>query len=78
MRNLAAFVNFSCDPNLKAQPVVAQDGDRQHRRIAFVSVQDIKPGEELGYRRDVNATTTQSRKAGLDCLCGAPRCMRKV
>jgi len=57
----AEFINHSCDPNLKAWIV------RGH--ILYMSVRDIKPGEELtiDYRFDKGVERVV-------CRCGSPKC----
>eukprot|EP00908_Phaeocystis_cordata_P006389 Transcript_17001.p6 GENE.Transcript_17001~~Transcript_17001.p6 ORF type:complete len:281 (+),score=105.30 Transcript_17001:3999-4841(+) len=72
MRNIAACINFSCDPNLTMDPVTAAHGDAAFPRVGFFAKRDIGPGDELGYRRDKNAISNAKRVG--DCRCGAPRC----
>ena len=74
-RNVAAFINFSCEPNLVTKPITAPSGDNAMRRIAFFALRDISPGEELGYRRDTNATSRNSRDKRKPCNCGAAKCV---
>ena len=74
MRNVAAFINFSCDPNLEVKPIAAPSGDKRIRRVAFFAARDIKPQEELGYRRDPNACSSRSRDASIACSCGSSLC----
>ena len=74
VRNVAAFINFSCDPNLEVKPIAAPSGDKRIRRVAFFAARDIKPQEELGYRRDPNACSSRSRDASIACSCGSSLC----
>ncbi len=57
----AEYVNHSCDPNLAARIL------KEH--ILYVSLRDIKPGEELtvDYRFDKNVEKVK-------CRCGSPKC----
>ena len=74
MRNLAACINFSCDPNLEKRPIWASHGDRRFPRVGFFAKREINQGEELGYRRDENATTVKRRNGATQCRCGAANC----
>ena len=80
VRNIAAFINFSCDPNLDMYRVEGPSGDKSVPRVGFRAIRDIYAGEELGYRRDKNATSERARrKAGqLACGCGAKLCVKFV
>ena len=70
MRNLAAFINFSCAPNLEMRRV---KGAHQRARVAFYAKRDIGLNEELGYRRDDCASSAGSRNSTIRCLCGAAK-----
>ena len=78
VRNVAAFINFSCEPNLEARPIAAQSGDPRLNRVGFFATRDVVPGEELSYRRDKNAFTKKSREGALRCLCGSAKCIGVV
>ena len=78
VRNIAAFINFSCDPNLEMRPIESPSGDRQLPRVGFFAKEDISPGTELGYRRDQNATSKRSRQGALPCLCNSTKCVGTV
>jgi SET domain-containing protein len=73
MRNLAACINFSCEPNLEFRPVGTAHGDRRIPRVGFFARRDIKVGDELGYLRDASATS-KSKWSTLQCMCGAKTC----
>lgn len=73
MRNLAACINFSCEPNLELRPVGTAHGDRRIPRVGFFAKRDIKVGDELGYLRDASATGKKSW-SNLPCMCGARTC----
>ena len=73
VRNLAAFINFSCGGdvcNLKAESVKAEHRDRSFPKVAFYATKDIHAGTELTYQRDVGATSRKSRSK-VPCECGA-------
>ena len=74
VRNLAAFINFGCSPNLETRRVRSLSGDRRLARVAFYAKCDIKVGTELTYRRDPNAFSKGSRSE-IQCRCGADKCM---
>ena len=102
VRNVAAFINFSCDPNLEPRRLDALSGDKSLPRVGFfarreapwgggawpetpphvagtaVHRRDIKTGDELGYRRDPNATTRKNRSGSIVCLCGSKNCVGRV
>ena len=78
VRNVAAFINFSCEPNLEVRPIAAPSGDKRMRRVAFFAARDIKAGDELGYRRDPNACSSRSRDASIRCSCGSKLCHGSV
>ena len=75
VRNLAAFMNFSCQPNLEARPVKAEHGDSRMQKVAFFAKEDIDKGTELTYRRDPSASLKASRARGRKCECGAEKCV---
>eukprot|EP00310_Coccolithus_braarudii_P000647 CAMPEP_0183361710 /NCGR_PEP_ID=MMETSP0164_2-20130417/63480_1 /TAXON_ID=221442 /ORGANISM="Coccolithus pelagicus ssp braarudi, Strain PLY182g" /LENGTH=93 /DNA_ID=CAMNT_0025536377 /DNA_START=15 /DNA_END=294 /DNA_ORIENTATION=- len=54
-RNVAAFINFSCQPNLEMKGVEGTHGDKDFKRVAFFAKKTILVGCELGYTRDVNS-----------------------
>ena len=66
VRNIAAFINFSCDPNLEKKGIKCPV---RKLRVAFFTKRNLKPGEELGYLRDEG-----DRKGKLKCNCGSGKC----
>ena len=44
VRNIAAFINFSCRPNLEMQSIEGSHRDRKLPRIAFYAKEDIQAG----------------------------------
>lgn len=77
VRNLAAFINFGCTPNLEPRAMLSLSGDRRLPRIGFYAKIDINPGQELCYRRDTSAVTARSW-SDLECRCGSNMCRRHL
>ena len=75
VRNLAAFINFGCAPNLEMKRVPGPHGDRRFPRVAFFAKAHIKAGEELTYRRDPSATTCK-KWSDIACRCGSANCRK--
>lgn len=73
-RNVAAFMNFSCEPNLTYRSIAAPSGDKRLQRVGFFATRDIARDEELTYRRDVNAISARSRNHIIECRCGSRLC----
>ena len=78
VRNIAAFINFSCDPNLEMKGIASASGDGRIKRVGFFARRVIHAGDELCYRRDKNAVSARSRHGSARCFCGATNCMGKV
>ena len=74
VRNVAAFINFSCDPNLELRKVEGAHGNRKSPRAAFFAKEDIQTGQELGYRRDPSATSKRMFDRDRPCYCGKRNC----
>jgi histone-lysine N-methyltransferase SUV39H len=70
VRNLAAFINFGCAPNLEPRGVRSLSGDKRLDRVAFYAKRDIEAGTELTYRRDADAVS-KARRSMIECKCGA-------
>eukprot|EP00966_Prymnesium_polylepis_P077984 1807760-Prymnesium_polylepis.1 len=78
VRNLAAFVNFGCQPNLEMRSVPGLHRDPKLPRVGFFAKQHIPEGRELTYRRDPNANTVRKRAGFANsrtCECGATTCV---
>ena len=78
VRNLAAFINFSCEPNLEMRPIASACGDSRVKRVGFFAKCDINADDELCYRRDSNAYSSRARQKEVECHCGAANCMGYV
>ena len=78
IRNVAPFINFSCDPNLEVKRIDSASGDARLPRVGFFAKKDIFVGDELGYRRDASAWSTKQRNASIPCGCGAKTCVGYV
>jgi hypothetical protein len=70
VRNLAAFINFGCAPNLEPKGVRSLSGDKRLDRVAFYAKRDIEAGTELTYRRDADAVS-KARRSRIVCNCDA-------
>lgn len=62
-KNIARFINHSCDPNCKY--------DIQDERIWICAVRDIKEGEELTYNYGYDMEDFENHT----CKCGATNCV---
>ena len=72
VRNVAAFINFSCSPNLELRYLDHPYGDRRIKRVGFYAKEDIESGTELGYRRNQGCVDGQMSK--IACKCGSEKC----
>ena len=78
-RNVSAFANFACFPNMRKGPMLAKHWDARLPHAAFIATRNIAAGEELTYRRDDSATSSQRAAASrVRCLCGAWDCRKWV
>ena len=62
-KNIAAFINHSCDPNCEA--------DEFDGHVWIIALRDIAPGEELTY--DYNLYDGEEDDLA-PCVCGAQNC----
>jgi len=67
----AELICHSCDPNCKAVIM----NEKKTIFISFVSIKDIKKGEEFTW--DYN-TTESALSCPFECLCGAKNCVGNV
>jgi len=77
VRNVAAFINFRCDPNLVSRQLQTQGEDPNFTRLGFFAKTNIKTGDELGYLRDLDANS-HSKYSGVQCKCGASKCRGRI
>eukprot|EP00966_Prymnesium_polylepis_P229803 5317281-Prymnesium_polylepis.2 len=75
-RNLSAFANFACYPNMRKEPLLARHWDARLPHAAFFATRNICAGEELTYRRDEAAW--KSKTSGIRCMCGHIDCKKWV
>lgn len=80
--NCTAFINHSCEPNLKCF-VVRDTHDERIYRLCFFALRDIAPGEELTFDYAVGKAMEgkrggPNREAVVEgrsrCQCGAAKC----
>jgi hypothetical protein len=64
------YVNHSCEPNCEFDffDLVPAGESQSHRRVFLISLQEIKPGEELTIDYNWSAETA------IPCRCEAPTC----
>jgi histone-lysine N-methyltransferase SETMAR len=78
-RNVSAYANFACFPNMRKKPVLGRHWDSRLPSAAFVATRDIAAGEELTYRRDEAATSSSRASASrVRCACGHVECRKWV
>mmetsp|Transcript_30276 Transcript_30276/g.78320 ORF Transcript_30276/g.78320 Transcript_30276/m.78320 type:complete len:91 (-) Transcript_30276:2492-2764(-) len=67
--NVARFISHSCEPNLSLQQVVVEEDEEKYFHLAFFSVREISPQEELTI--NYNLKSPGGHQA---CNCGAQSC----
>jgi SET domain-containing protein len=78
-RNVGAFINFSCEPNLELKRWSRWHAQSQKltsmRWPVFVAKRDIEQGAELGYARDTHVARLRNSGAQRPpCHCAAKCC----
>ena len=80
--NCTAFINHSCEPNLRCY-VVRETQDERIYRLCFFALRDISAGEELTFDYAHGGSTqikrgrktgTAMEDGGLSCHCGSAKC----
>ncbi|KAG0472542.1 hypothetical protein HPP92_014399 [Vanilla planifolia] len=79
--NVARFINHSCTPNLYAQNLLYDHGDKSMPHIMLFASEDIPPLQELTYH--YNYTIDQVYDSNGDikqkiCLCGSIECTGRL
>ena len=78
-RNVSAFANFACFPNMRKGPLLGKHWDARLPHAAFFATRNIEAGEELTYRRDDRATSSlRAAHSRVRCLCGDRDCRKWV
>ena len=76
-RNVSAFANFACYPNMRKEPVLSAHWDTRFPHAVFIATRDIAADEELTYRRDEGARRGSS-DSRVPCMCGHVVCRKWV
>ncbi|GAB4819795.1 hypothetical protein N2152v2_006841 [Parachlorella kessleri] len=74
-RNVGAFLNHSCDPNVFVQPVLSEHHDASMPGIAMFAAKDIMPLTELAW--DYGTSYVLHQLEGR-CKCGAQDCIAQT
>lgn len=79
--NVGKFINHSCTPNLYAQNLLYDHGDKRMPHVCFFACEDIPPLQELTYHYnyiidDVYDSDGNIRKK--DCYCGSIDCTGRL
>ncbi|XP_060181482.1 histone-lysine N-methyltransferase, H3 lysine-9 specific SUVH5-like isoform X2 [Lycium barbarum] len=75
--NVGRFINHSCSPNLYAQNVMYDHGDRRVPHVMFFASESIAPLEELTYHYNYQIDHVYDKNGNLkrkDCRCGSRKC----
>ena len=71
--NVARFLNHSCNPNLRCQPVFIESRNPVLTHMAFFTVRDIKAFTELTFNYFIGSLDEMD----FDCLCKSKKCIKK-
>ncbi|XP_009596759.3 histone-lysine N-methyltransferase, H3 lysine-9 specific SUVH6-like [Nicotiana tomentosiformis] len=79
--NVGRFINHSCSPNLYAQNVMYDHGDRRVPHIMFFASKSIVPLEELTYHYNYQIDQVYDANGNLkkkNCRCGSRKCSGRM
>lgn len=79
--NVGRFINHSCSPNLYAQNVMYDHGDRRVPHIMFFASKSIAPLEELTYDYNYQIDQVYDANGNLkkkNCRCGSRKCLGRM
>ncbi|KRX16192.1 Histone-lysine N-methyltransferase SUV39H1 [Trichinella nelsoni] len=82
--NESRFVNHSCEPNMRVHNVWVNNYHLSLPRLAFFTIRDISPGEELTLNyymyNDIPSDSNQiaQNMKIIPCLCGSKGCKRTL
>ncbi|KRZ06928.1 Histone-lysine N-methyltransferase SUV39H1 [Trichinella zimbabwensis] len=82
--NEARFVNHSCEPNMRVHNVWVNNYHLSLPRLAFFTIRDISPGEELTLNyymhNDIPSDSNEiaQHMKIIPCLCGSKSCKRTL
>ncbi|KAI9297423.1 SET domain-containing protein [Neoconidiobolus thromboides FSU 785] len=78
--NLSHFFNHSCDPNIAVIPVLIDNQNISLHRLAFFSIRDIYPDEEVcfdysfGVESHTESANKEVLKSKYPCYCRSSNC----
>ncbi|TVU06164.1 hypothetical protein EJB05_49363, partial [Eragrostis curvula] len=79
--NVGRFINHSCSPNLFAQNVLWDHGDKRMPHIMFFAAETIPPLQELTCEFKCKMDLGRYANGGTKfehCQCGSPQCCRRL
>jgi histone-lysine N-methyltransferase SUV39H len=72
--SLSRFLNHSCEPNLRVQPIYIETHDPHMHGVAFFTARDVLAGEQLTFDYFGGLSAHAVFKTRRKCLCGATSC----
>lgn len=72
--NLSRFINHSCAANLQTWPATSCNENRDMHRLYYISLRDIRAGEELTVDYSGGIINPKPPKDAIPCKCGSESC----
>ncbi|KAL8158648.1 hypothetical protein V2J09_000185 [Rumex salicifolius] len=79
--NVGRFINHSCSPNLYAQNVLYDHGDKRMPHIMLFAAENIPPLQELTYHYNYKLGQVYDKDGNVKvkyCYCGSPNCTGRL
>ncbi|EMS48020.1 Histone-lysine N-methyltransferase, H3 lysine-9 specific SUVH5 [Triticum urartu] len=79
--NIGRFINHSCSPNLYAQNILWDHGDKRVPHIMFFAAENISPLQELTYDYNYEIDHVRDMNGEVKvkyCHCGSPQCRDRL
>uniref|UniRef100_A0A162A3T8 Histone-lysine N-methyltransferase n=1 Tax=Daucus carota subsp. sativus TaxID=79200 RepID=A0A162A3T8_DAUCS len=79
--NVGRFLNHSCSPNLYAQNVLYDHGDKRMPHVMLFATSDIPPLQELTFDYNYEIDSVYDANGNVKtktCCCGAPDCSGRM
>ncbi|KAL6008333.1 hypothetical protein ACLOJK_033842 [Asimina triloba] len=79
--NVGRFINHSCSPNLYAQDVLYDHGDKRMPHVMFFAAENIPPLQELTYHYNYIIDHVRDSDGNIkrkDCYCGSHECTGRL
>ncbi|KAL5729018.1 [histone H3]-lysine(4) N-trimethyltransferase [Ranunculus cassubicifolius] len=79
--NVGRFINHSCSPNLYAQNVLYDHGDKRVPHIMLFAAENIPPLEELTYHYNYQLDQVHDADGNIkkkNCYCGSAECTGRM